>query len=179
MHGVFFQGGIGGGALIGSNGATSDTRTFTGMSLSWHVMVGGRLRDRWAFGAAYSREHVPSPSASDEVTDGDEPNLDNVTFSLDALTVFVDVHPSGEGFHAVGHLGFAGFAADRGAGTQSSAEAALAVILGAGYDHRLESGLTLGGLGQLTYVRPDLWEGQTLTRLNLLVPALLFTVAYR
>jgi hypothetical protein len=179
MHGVFFQAGLGGGALIGANGVSEDTRTFSGVALSWHLMLGGRLRDRWAFGAAYSREHVPSPKASDELVDGDEPNLSNVTFSLDTLTVFADWHPYGEGFHAVGHLGFAGFSADRGAGAQRADEAAVAVIVGAGYDVRLDGGLSLGGLAQLTFARPEIWERSTLTRLTLVFPSVLFTVAYR
>ena len=39
--------------------------------------------------------------------------------------------------------------------------------------------LTLGALGQVTFARPEVWERATLTRLTLIVPSVLFTVAYR
>lgn len=165
--------------FVGSNGVAEDTRTFSGMSFSWHLLVGGTVTHKVAIGAGYSRELVPSPSSHDDVIDGDEPNLSDVTFALDSLTAFVDWHPYEEGFHALAEVGFGGFDADRGYGIQSSREASFTAILGAGYDVRLSSELAFGALGQLTWSRPELYEGRKTARLNLLFPSLLLTVAYR
>jgi hypothetical protein len=178
-HRFFLQGALGGGAFIGTNDSSDDQRTFTGASFSWHLLAGGTVNERWALGAGFSRELVPSPSSSDEVIDGDEPNLDDVTFSLNSLTVFVDYHPYEEGLHAQLQAGFAYFNADRGVGVQGTEDGSFSAIVGAGYDHRFAPGLTLGALAQLTWSRPEINEGVHTVKLNLLVPSLLFTVAYR
>jgi hypothetical protein len=178
-HGLFFQAALGAGALLGSNGVSSDTRSFSGVAVSWNLLFGGTMQRRWAGGAGISREHVPAPKSHDEVIDGDEPNLEQVSFALDTLVAFVDFHPYQDGFHALGQLGLGSFSADRGTGIQSVRGPTWVVALGAGYDVKLPGSLSVGGLAQLTYTRQEMWEGQRRVDLDLLFPSLLLTAAYR
>jgi hypothetical protein len=178
-HGLFFQAAVGGGALVGSNGVRADTRSFSGVAVSWNLLLGGTLQRRWAGGAGISREHVPAPKARDEVIDGDEPNLEKVSFSLESLVAFVDFHPYQDGFHALGQVGLGSFSADRGAVIQSAREALWVVALGAGYDFKLPGNLSVGGLAQLTYTRQEMWESEQRVDLDLFFPSLLVTAAYR
>jgi hypothetical protein len=178
-HGPFFQASLGGGALYGTNDVAADTRSFSGVAISWNLLLGGTIGRRWAVGAGVSREHVPSPSAHDEIVDGDEPNLDSVSFSLESLVAFVDYHPYADGFHALGQLGFGYLRADREFGRQSARDAKWVVSLGAGYDFELAGNLSVGGLAQFTYSRQEMYEGERRVDLDLIFPSLLVTVAYR
>jgi hypothetical protein len=178
-HGLFFQAGIGGGALYGSNRGDADRRSFTGVGLSWHLLFGGTMQRRWAGGAGIAREHIPSPRAHDSVIDGDEPNLDQVSFSLDSLVAFVDYHPFQHGFHALGQFGFALFSADRGTGLQVARDASVVASLGAGYDLQLQESLSVGALAQVTYTQQEMWEGTGPVNLSLVFPSLVLTAAYR
>jgi hypothetical protein len=178
-HGLFFQAALGGGALFGSNNVAADTRSFSGVAVSWSLLFGGTMQRRWAAGAGISREHVPAPTAHDEVVDGDEANLDAVSFSLDSLVVFADYHPHEDGFHALGQLGFGLFSADRGTGMQSARDPMWVVSLGAGYDVKLPGALSVGGLAQFTYTRQEMYEGARRVDLDLIFPSLLVTAAYR
>jgi hypothetical protein len=178
-HGLFVQAGFGGGALYGKNDVPEDTRSFSGLALSWHVLIGGTSQRRWAGGAGYSREHIPAPRARDEVIDGDEPDLDPVTFSLDSVVAFVDFYPYQDGFHALGELGFGMFSADRGAGVQVARGPGVVVSLGAGYDFPLTRGLSLGALAQVRYTHQELEEADDPVGLNLFLPSIMLTAAYR
>jgi hypothetical protein len=178
-HGLFFQAALGGGALFGSNNVAADTRSFSGVAISWNLLLGGTMQRRWAAGAGISREHVPAPKSHDDVIDGDEPDLDAVSLSLESLLVFADYHPYADGFHALGQLGFGYLIADRESGRQSARDANWVVSLGAGYDFKLPGALSVGGLAQLTYTRQEMWETERRVDLDLLFPSLLVTAAYR
>lgn len=179
-HGLFLQAGLGGGGFFGANDVSEDRRAFSGFALSWQLLLGGTLHRRWAGGAGVSREHVPSPRARDELIDGDEPNLDEVTLSLTSLVAFMDFHPSKDGFHAHGQLGFGTLSADRRTGVQAARDAGVVVALGAGYDFPLEGGLSVGALAQVSYSRQEIWESQFRpVKLDLFFPSVMLTAAYR
>jgi hypothetical protein len=166
--------------LSATSGSDPDVRTFTGPAVSFHVLVGGAVPRGWAVGAGLSRDHMPSLSVRDDLVDGDEPDVSDLTFSTTSFTVFADWHPGqGDGFHAQAHLGLGWLTLDRVNASSRSSELAWDTILGAGYDVRVSEHMTVGGLAQLTWLVVQANGPRYATKVNLLVPSLLVTVAYR
>jgi hypothetical protein len=57
------------------------------------VYLGGTLTPWLALGAGYLRDEIFALSSSDAVGDGDEPQLDDTSFCLEAVSLLVSAYP--------------------------------------------------------------------------------------
>ena len=163
-----------------TSGADADTRRFSGGSFALQLVMAGRTGKKrtLAFGGAYLHDQVFALSSKDEVVDGDEPSLDNVSMALWLLGFFVDVAMQPEpGLHFQAIAGFGGMnvvAPSR----DTDDPFGLAFNLGVGYDLSVGRYLSLGALLRTTVAPLDVDESQG-TTVTSLAPSLLLTATTR
>jgi hypothetical protein len=58
------------------------------------VFIGASVRPWLGLGVGYSRDDVFALSSDDTLVDGDEPDLESITFHLEAVSVLAAVYPS-------------------------------------------------------------------------------------
>jgi hypothetical protein len=156
-----------------------DARTFTGGSVALQVALGGTPARGFVLGGAYFRDEIVGMRASDEVIDGDEPDLDGVGFSLDRFGVFADVFPDpAGGLHFQGFLGYGALNTRRPQGDADDPSGPV-FSAAAGYEWRLGRHGHMGVLLRVTYApftsrETFLQEDAT----TVLTPALLGTATF-
>jgi hypothetical protein len=166
---------LGPGLFHAASGASTDSRTFSGGSVSGLLAVGARTKRGLVIGAAYSHDGVFSLSSEDEVVDGDEPDLSDVRFSLSMLAFFLDIYPNGDvGPHIELLIGLANLNTSRGDDTELDDPSGLGGSAGFGYNFRAGKNTTLGAMLRLVYAPLSVDEGSG-TQVETLIPALLFT----
>lgn len=141
---------------------------------------GGRVgRSRhFAIGGAFLLDRVYALRAHDSVIDGDEPHVDDLSFSLWSLGFLVDFAPDPDlGLHFQGMAGLASIWVSRDAGDPDDPTGVMG-SLGVGYDFPATGRLALGGLLRVTYAPLEVSE-TTSTKVNAFVPALLLTGSLR
>jgi hypothetical protein len=171
---------LGGGYFHASSGSDDDTRRFRGGTISWQVAMGGRVgRERnVALAGAFLRDQVIGLRSKDQRIDGDEPNLDDVTFGLWAVGFLVEAAAQREpGLHFQLLLGVGGLSVSRRSGDPDDPTGLMA-SLAAGYDFKVGNDWSLGALLRATYAPLDVNEVSG-TTVRIVVPALLMTVATR
>lgn len=92
-QGFFSRFGVGLGVFTASAGAPEDRRSYVGLPLSFEAYFGGTLTPWLALGGGYLRDEILALSSSDAVRDGDEPQLDDTSFCLEALSVLISAYP--------------------------------------------------------------------------------------
>jgi hypothetical protein len=156
-----------------------DTRTFSGGTFSGQLAMGGRIGKKTLIGGAYLHDEVFGLSASDEVLDGDEPTLRDVSFALWAIGFFADVPVAVDpGLHFQMLLGIGTLAVARDQSSGIDDPSGMLVNLGVGYDFRVGRHVALGALLRASYSPQDV-EESTGTNVFAFVPALLLTATTR
>jgi hypothetical protein len=171
---------LGGGYFHATSGSSADRRRFSGGTVSGMLGFGGRVgrARQFAVGGAVLLDKVYGLRAHDAVIDGDEPHLDDVSFSLWALGFLADFAPDPElGLHFQGMAGLALISVSR-PGSDPRYPFGLMGSLGVGYDLSVTKRLALGGLLRVTYA-PLHVQDTPGTDVATLVPALLLTASLR
>lgn len=171
---------FGAGYFHARSGATDDRRTFSGGTVAWQLTLAGRLGQNRtvAIGGTFLRDHVFSLSSKDELTDGDEPDLDEVGFGLWMLGLFSDfAFQQAPGLHVQAIGGLSGLSVDA-PGRDTDSPFGLALNLGVGYDFRVGRHFALGALLRATYA-PLYVDESAGTSVATLAPSLLFIATTR
>jgi hypothetical protein len=117
-------------------------------------------------------------SSKDELVDGDEPHLDEVSFGLWVLGFFSDFAlQQAPGLHFQAVVGLGGLSVDA-PDRDADSPFGLALNVGAGYDFRIAKHLALGALLRATYAPLSIDESSGTTVTNF-VPSLLLTATTR
>jgi hypothetical protein len=178
--GVFVGLGLGIGYFHASSGSAADTRVFSGGTGSGQLVLGGRIgkHRNVTLGAAYLRDQVFALTSKDEVVDGDEPDLRDVSMALSAFGFFADValesHPA---LHFQGVVALGSLVTLRSSGNIDD-PSGFVFDLGVGYEFFRGGGLALGALLRANYA-PFYVDEQQGTSVQVLTPSLLLTLATR
>jgi hypothetical protein len=143
--------------------------------------MGGRIGKGVVFGGAYFRDQGLSLSVEDEVTDGDEPQLEDTTFSLDRVGPFLEWYPNPDGgLHFQALLAWGDFNMHRPDGIEVDDPSGLFMSLAAGYEWFVDERWRVGALARLTYAPLDVSEtaAGTNTSVDLFSPSLLLNATY-
>ena len=131
-----------------------------------------------ALAGAFLRDQVVGLRSKDQRIDGDEPNLQDVTFGLWAVGFLVDFAMEREpGLHVQALAGVGALSVSRTSGDPDDPTGLMA-SLAAGYDFKVGQDLALGALLRATYAPLDANEVSG-TTVHVLVPALLLTASTR
>jgi hypothetical protein len=171
---------LGAGYFHANSGSSDDSRRFSGGTVAGQIVLAGRLgRRRTAtIGGAYLRDQVLALSSKDELIDGDEPHLDEVSFGLWVLGFFSDFAlQQAPGLHFQAVVGLGGLSVDA-PDRDADSPFGLALNVGAGYDFRIAKHLALGALLRATYAPLSIDESSGTTVTNF-VPSLLLTATTR
>jgi hypothetical protein len=171
---------LGAGYFHANSGSSDDSRRFSGGTVAGQVVLAGRMgRSRTvSIGGVYLRDQVFALSSKDEVIDGDEPHLDDVSFGLWVLGFFSDFAlQQAPGFHFQTVIGLGGLSVDA-PDRDADNPFGLALNVGAGYDFRVAEHLALGALLRATYAPLSIDENSGTTVTNF-VPSLLLTATTR
>jgi hypothetical protein len=171
---------LGAGYFHANSGSSDDSRRFSGGTVAGQLVLAGRMgRSRTvAIGGSYLRDQVFALSSKDEVIDGDEPHLDEVSFGLWLLGFFSDFAlQQAPGLHFQAVIGLGGLSVDA-PDRDADSPFGLAVNVGAGYDFRIAKHLALGALLRATYAPLSIDESTGTTVTNF-VPSLLLTATTR
>jgi hypothetical protein len=190
-HGFFARLSLGTGYFAAASGASDDRRTFAAAPLSLEADLGGTPAPWLGLGASYTRDDLLGLSSEDEVTDGDEPNLDELAFQLETLGFFVSLYPDDRApFYGFASFGFGILhvrSSDDGptlplfslfpddAGVDPTGYAA---TLGGGYDWWLSDRWTIGVSGRLLGARLSTDDGGVSTHVNVFMPSLALTFGF-
>jgi hypothetical protein len=169
--------GLGPGFLYATSGAAADTRRLSGGSVSGQLLIGGRIRPRFVLGGAYLRDQIFALSATDEVTDGDEPDLSNISMVLNAFGVFGDFYLRTDGGpHVQLFLGLGSL--DVRGRTQSGIDDPSGVLFsgGVGYDFLNTDTVSLGAVLRVNWAQFEVTEVNG-TDVNAFLPSLLLTAS--
>jgi hypothetical protein len=159
--------------------AADDARTFTGASIAGQFVLGGTPARGLVLAGAYFRDEILGMSASDEVVDGDEPELEDVGFSLDRFGLFADIFPDPDGGLHFQGLAAVGVLNTRRPGGDADDPGGLLISVAGGYAWGLGGAFYLGPLVRLTYApltSDETSQGDDLTRV--FSPALLVTATF-
>lgn len=146
------------------------------------ISIGGTPSPGVVLGGAVLVNKVFALSSKDDVIDGDEPTLDGVSFSLNALGAFLDFYPnpkSGLDFHAF--VGVGKLATTRPGPTNIDDPGGVILSGGVGYEWFIAEELSLGVHARLTGGSLDVSEtgnSTSTTTVTVLVPALLVAATY-
>lgn len=174
----FAQAHLGGGYFHATSGASDDTRTFSGGSVSWGFALGGRIGRYVTIAGAFSRNEIVGVRYKDAVVDGDEPDLHGLSFALWMVGPLLEVRPQeGPGLYLQGVIG-PGVLSVSGRKTSVDNPSGLMGSLAIGYDFDVGEHWALGGQLRATYAPFDVREVAG-TQVDVLVPALLLTAANR
>lgn len=173
---------VGPGLLFAATDAPSDTRRFFGTSVAFQIAVAGEVGTGVLFGGAYFRDQVLTMSTHDVVLDGDEPTLDDISFSFDRAGLLLAVIPNPDGgAHIQAFLGWGDLNTHR-PGTQDFDDPSGPVFsLAAGYEWFLSAHWRLGGLFRFTYaplVVDETQQAGSDTQVTTWLPTLLVSATY-
>jgi hypothetical protein len=105
--GFFARFALGIGVFTAVTGGADDRRSYAGLPLSVEVYFGGTVAPMLSLGAGYLRDEILALSSSDAVRDGDEPQLDDTSFCLEALSLLMSAYPNPRSpFHGTLTLGY-------------------------------------------------------------------------
>lgn len=167
--------GAGPGLLVAHSGAASDTRSFSGGSVSFGVSIGGRIGRHFVLGGAYLRDQIFSLSSKDERVDGDEPDLDGISFAYSAIGVLGEIYFMERGGPRLELFVGQGFLDVRGRSSTRIDDPSGALLgAGVGYDFPVSPDVSLGVLLRVNSAQFDVNESSG-TDVDSLIPALLFT----
>jgi hypothetical protein len=180
LHGFVLSAGVGAGLFRATSGVATDQRHFSGESLSLAVLMGGHLSRRFTLGGAYLRDQVFGLEAHDDVIDGDEPLLDDLTLYLNTISLFGDVmlaeHPELhlQAYAGRGWLGVLGRQNDADDDIDDPAGWVLGAALSS--ELRLAQRFAVGGALRVVWAPFFVDEGSGGgTDVDIVVPALLVT----
>lgn len=174
--------GVGPGLFSANSSSSPNHRHFSGESLSFSLLVGGRLNRTFSFGGAYLRDEIFGLRAKDSVPDNEPLDLSQLHFFTSSFGVFGDFAlPSRPELHLQALVGYGSLFVD-----------GRPPILG-GYDNpsgfiysgtlsaefRVARAFTLGAALRVLYA--DFSVTETLngsTPVNVLIPALMLTGRY-
>jgi hypothetical protein len=106
-NGFFARFALGSGVFTASSGKAVDSRNFVGLPVSLAVYLGKAVSRFVSLGGGYARDGIGRLSSSDEVIDGDEPQLADVSFYLEQLALYAEVYPGPSSpFYVYATLGF-------------------------------------------------------------------------
>ncbi|MET0412358.1 MAG: hypothetical protein ABW217_13740 [Polyangiaceae bacterium] len=106
-QGFFARFAFGIGVFTAATGGADDRRSYVGLPLSFELYFGGTIAPMLSLGAGYLRDEILALSSSDAVLDGDEPELDDTSFCLEALSLLISVYPHPRSpFHGTLTAGF-------------------------------------------------------------------------
>jgi hypothetical protein len=167
--------GAGPGLLVAHSGVASDTRSFSGGSVSFAVLMGGRIGRHFVLGGAYLRDQIFSLSSKDERVDGDEPDLSGISFAYSAIGVLGEVYFMERGGPRLELFVGQGFLDVRGRSSSRVDDPSGALLsAGAGYDFAVSPDVSLGVLLRVNSAQFEVRESNG-TDVDSLIPALLFT----
>jgi hypothetical protein len=189
--GFFARLSLGSGWFTASSGASDDRRTFYGAPVSLEMYLGGTTEPWLGLAGGYSRDDILGLSSEDDVIDGDEPDLDSIGFSLEAISLFATAYPGQSspfyGFVTLG-LGVLDVQADgdefmpplfgmlwKMGGTDPSG---FVMSVGGGYDWWLDERWTAGISARLLYAPLSGQEAGSTEKVLVLMPSVLFTLGY-
>jgi hypothetical protein len=158
---------------------SSDTRRFSGGTVDVELSIGGTPGKGFVLGGSVLVNKVFALSSKDDIIDGDEPSLNGVGFSLNALGVFADFYPDPKGgldFHAF--LGAGTLVTSRPGNLSVDDPSGILLSGGVGYDWFVAEQLSLGVHARLTGGSLSVRETTTSTGVAVLVPALLVAGTY-
>jgi hypothetical protein len=162
--------------------ASPDTRRFSGGTVDVEISVGGTPARGFVLGGSVLVDKVFGLSSKDDVVNGNEPTLDGISFSLNALGVFADFYPDPEGgldFH--GFIGLGKLATTRPGPSNVDDPGGMILSGGVGYDWFVGRETSVGVHVRLTGGSLDVSEtgnSNNTTTVTVLVPALLVAATY-
>jgi hypothetical protein len=180
--GLFMRLAVGPGLFQGSSGTSPDSRSFSAGSVSIDAAIGGAPGRGFILGAAFQTNRFFSLSSSDDIVDGDEPDLSGVSFSVSGLSIFADYYPEPtDGLHFLGSLGLGWLDVSRPGSSADRSPNGPLLGLGGGYEWFVGPNISLGVLLRgslgLFSVRETTPSGVS-TSVTAFIPALLATATY-
>jgi hypothetical protein len=189
--GFFARLSLGAGYFAAASGASQDRRIFSGAPISMEADLGGTPAPWLGLGGAYTRDAILGISSDDEVIDGDEPKLDDLSFQLETLSFFASLYSD----PASPFYGFASFgygvihvrSSDDGPelplfslfGDGDGVDpTGYAFTLGGGYDWWLSDTWTIGVSGRLLGARLSTDDGGVPTHVNVFIPSVALSFGY-
>jgi hypothetical protein len=171
---------VGPGMFFGNSGLSPDIRRFRGGTVSFAASMGFHLSPEVSLAATYLRDQVFALSARDTVVDGDEPNLDNISFFLSSAGVLLDfeVLKRPEIHMAVAACRGQLFVDGRGSSSVDN-PAGWVFALTSSVEFRIHQLFTVGGAFRFTYAPLSVSEVAPDRSVNVFIPALLLTARYK
>jgi hypothetical protein len=179
---LLLSAGIGAGLFSAASGDADDRRHFSGESLSLAFLVGGHVGTRTSFGAAYLRDHVFGLRARDDLLDGDEPVLDDLTFYLNTVALFCDftlVRRPELHLQVFAGRGWLGVLGRQGADEEVDDPSGFAFAAALSAEYRVADRVAVGGALRVVGAPFSVVESSGGgTSVGIVVPALLLTARY-
>jgi hypothetical protein len=180
--GLFMRLAVGPGLFQGSSGTSPDSRSFSAGSISIDAAIGGAPGRGFILGAAFQTNRFFSLSSSDDIEDGDEPDLSGVSFSVSGLSIFADYYPEPtDGLHFLTSLGLGWLDVSRPGASEERSPNGPLLGLGGGYEWfvgpNISLGILLRGSLGLFSVRETTATGAS-TSVTAFIPVLLATATY-
>lgn len=180
--GLFFRVSLGPGLFQGSSGNSPDYRSFTAGAVAIDAAIGGAPGRGFILGAAFQTNRFFSLSSSDEIEDGDEPNLSDVSFSVTGLSLFADYYPEPtDGLHFLASVGMGWLGVSRSDDFSERDPSGVLMGLGGGYEWFVGPNFSLGVLlrGSLgLFSVSETGTNGSSTSVTVFIPALLATATY-
>jgi len=171
---------VGPGVFFGNSGLSPDIRRFRGGTVSLAASMGFHLSPEVSLGATYLRDQVFALSSRDTVVDGDEPNLEDISFFLSSVGVFLDMQVVKR---PEVHLAVAACRGQLFVDGRTSSfvdnPAGWVFAFTSSVEFRLAEVFTVGGAFRFTYAPLSVNETGTDRSVNVFIPALLFTARYK
>jgi hypothetical protein len=178
---VFLRFSVGPGLFQASTGRSPDDRTYDGGVASFEAAIGGSVARGFVLGGTYQLNRVFSLSATDGVIDGDEPEVDKITFTMHSVSMFADFYPEAtEGLHFMALVGEGWLDVSRsGSGDDGPSPTGPIFGAGAGYEWFVGPNLSLGILARANVGLFSVREvSGNSTAVTTFVPAILGTLTY-
>ena len=180
--GVFFRLSVGPGLFQGSSGNSPDSRSFSAGAVAIDGAIGGSPGRGFILGAAFQTNRFFSLSSSDDIEDGDEPDLSNVSFSVSGLSMFADYYPEPtDGLHFLASVGPGWLNVSRSGDNSISDPSGVLLGLGGGYEWFVGPNISLGVLLRASLGLFSVHETTSIgpaTSVTVFIPALLATATY-
>jgi hypothetical protein len=146
------------------------------------LSIGGTPRPGIVLGGAVLVNKVFALSSKDDIIDGNEPTLNGVSFSLNALGAFADFYPDPEGgLDLHGFVGVGKLATTRPGPSNIDDPGGVILSAGVGYEWFVAEELSVGVHARITGGSLDVTETgnpSSTTTVTVLVPALLVAATY-
>jgi hypothetical protein len=179
--GVFLRLAVGPGLFQASSGNEPDSRSFSAGAVSIDAAIGGSPARGFVLGGAFQTHRLFSLTSSDDVLDGDEPDLSDVSFSVSGIGLFADYYPEPtDGLHFLASVGMGWLDVSRPDTSSERNPSGVLLGLGGGYEWFIGPTVSLGVLlrGNLGLFSVSETNTSTSTSVTVFIPALLATVTY-